>query len=500
MKGSAEFYSLWEENKGKRPLLLIGDPDGDGLLSLKLMCEFCDMQGLDYIYYVNDNREHGFKLDSTKYQGYLILSADFTITQAEVESIIQHDIILLSTDHHQCQDTFIHCKNIGEGIVINNQYPFEPVEDRYLSGAGVFYELICSLYPEFKSSEREAMVGITLLTDIREIENNKAKAYLKKTYSSDPQEGYANYLIESTMDSSSYTFGYPRLDRNFIDYTLSPFINSLLRFNKTDEAVEFVLGKSPARSNTRGLQKELISEINEKCFVLDLPSVAIIAVNALDYTQYGVSLTNFIGLFCSDYKDRHSGKSTLGFVWDNGRVSRASFRGKYDDVQYLTGFKNMGIKADGHANAFGLIDLMPNDDLWVDINDLVTDLEADHVPTYHIIETSNLALTLTQKGINIATENCYVRDMYRTFIKYTGVAPRINRQTYKVVEDDVNYDFISQGKGYRYLVDDKGNKLSKYIEYSVNGRIVKSFGVSIEDGVIMPILEKGYIQLYVKKL
>ena len=140
MKGSAEFYSLWEENKGKRPLLLIGDPDGDGLLSLKLMCEFCDMQGLDYVYYVNDNREHGFKLDSTKYQGYLILSADFTITQAEVESIIHHDIILLSTDHHQCQDTFIHCKNIGEGIVINNQYPFEPVEDRYLSGAGVFYE------------------------------------------------------------------------------------------------------------------------------------------------------------------------------------------------------------------------------------------------------------------------------------------------------------------------------------------------------------------------
>lgn len=500
MTGSAEFYNLFEENKGKRPLLLIGDPDFDGLLSLKLMCEFCDMQGLSYQYYVNDNRYHGFALDPSQLKGYLIISADFTITKDKVEEIIKNDIILLSTDHHLCQDTFIHCKDVGEGIVINNQYPFEPKEDRYLSGAGVFYELICSIYPEFRSKEREAMVGITLLTDIREIENDKARAYLKETYTSDTQKGYANYLVESTSTDKSYSFGYPRLDRNFIDYTLSPFLNSLLRFNKTSEAVEFILGKNMVHSDTKGLQKDLINEINEKCYVLDLPSVAIIAVNALDYVQYNVSLTNFIGLFCSDYKDRHSGKSTLGFVFENGVVSRASFRGKYDDIQYLTGFKNIGVKAEGHPNAFGVLDLVPNEDLWVDINDLVTDLEADHVPTYHIIETSNLAITLSQKGTTLANENCYVRDMYRYYIKYTGTSYSINRQTFKVVEDDVNYDFISQGKGYRYLKDRDGNKLPKYIEYCVNGRVVKSFGVSLEEGVILPILEKGYIQLYVKKI
>ena len=208
------------------------------------MCNFADMLGLKYSYYVNENRFHGFNIPASKLKGFLVISSDFGITAEEVENLVDNDVVLLSTDHHECQDTFIDIKKeTAEGIVINNQYPFEPEEDRYLSGAGVFFELICSLYPEFNTAERRALVGITLLSDVRQIENKKARQYLKTTYTMDTSCGYVKYLIDSTV-SDSFNFGTPKLDRNFIDYTLNPCINALLRADKTNEAIKFILGSS----------------------------------------------------------------------------------------------------------------------------------------------------------------------------------------------------------------------------------------------------------------
>ena len=124
MQGAEQFKRLLLENS-KRPILLYGDPDVDGLISLLLMCQFCDMLGLRYNYYVNENRHHGFDITPSKLSGYMVIAADFTITQSEVEGIVDQDIILLSTDHHECQDTFIEYKtDKAEGIVINNQYSF----------------------------------------------------------------------------------------------------------------------------------------------------------------------------------------------------------------------------------------------------------------------------------------------------------------------------------------------------------------------------------------
>ena len=503
MKGAEQFKQLLLENT-QRPLLLYGDPDVDGLISLLLMCQFCDMMGLKYNYYVNENRHHGFDISPDKLKGYMIIASDFQITEREVEAIVNQDIVLLSTDHHDCQDTFIDVKaDNAEGIVINNQYPFEPEEDRYLSGAGVFYELICSIFPDFKSKEREALVGVTLLSDIREIENKKAKQYLKTTYTIDSTKGYANYLIKNTL-GTDYTFGVPKLDRNFIDYTLSPMINALLRFNKTTEAVQFILGKGLAKRDCKEAQSSLVLEMKSKVSVLPLPSIDILALNELDFIEHNVSITNFIGLLCSDWKGDHN-KSVLGLVYENGKITRASFRGKYNDVYYISSFRALGINAQGHPQAFGIIDFEPERDLWVQLNDVIMDIEQEHQQTIKIIETASLSVTLLQQGMSIATENCYVREMYRTFIKYTGQNASIQRITYQYEEfTDEDYktrvipDKVQNGINYKYVRDTNGKPLPKYIEYMIDGRTLKSFGTYIEDGVIEPILEKGYIQLYIK--
>lgn len=449
--------------------------DTDGLISLLLMCRFCDMMGKKYSYYVNGNRYHGFNIPLKNLEGYLVIASDFTVEQEEVEAIVQSDIVLLSTDHHECQNEFIHVVGeTAEGIVINNQYPFEPEEDRYLSGAGVFYELICSLYPEFESKENKALVGITLLSDMRAIENDKAYSYLRTTYTSDTSQGYFNYIITS-LAKDDFSFGHPKLDRNYIDYTLSPTINALLRADMTDIAVKFILGYGLTPNNAREIQKQLLVDMNSRGDIYPFSNVVFLVVNTSNFLDYSVNLTNYIGLFCSDYKDKHNNISVLGMVLENGYVVRASFRGRYDDVSYLRGMQELGVDAHGHPSAFGIPKFFPVDQTWYDIDNKTKQLEEGHVRTFKIMEVNNLGFIINRNGMDIATKNCYVRDMYRTYFKYKGKGAKLVKTTYQ---------------------DDKTTV--KYMEYMVDGKKVKSFGVSIEDGIILPILEKGYINLYIR--
>lgn len=475
-------------------------------MSLLLMCQFVSMFGLKYSWYVNSDREHGWLINPNKVKGYLVIAADFTISLNELNELVVNDVVVLSTDHHETGKEFQ--ESIGstsEGIVINNQYEFEPDEDRYLSGAGVFYELICEIYPEFASKEREAIVGITLLSDIRQIENKKARKYLRTTYSISTDNQYVKYLIDNTLDYD-FGFGTPKLDRNFIDYTLSPFINALLRFDKTSEAVRFILGYGLEIHSMRDAQKDLLAIMADKAQISKYPNITYIVINALDYFNTGVHITSFLGYLCNDYKNKNGGTSVLGMVVENGKVIRASFRGRYDDIHYRSSFRQLGINARGHAGAFGIKDFQPDAETWMQLSDLVGDLENDHISTYKVIETSNLAGTLLQKGSVIAEENCYVRDMYRTYIRYKGSHIKEVKHTYKMEEfSDEDYimgrkaDCEDRNGKYKYIRDDNGVPVSKYIEYTVDGRRVKSFGVELTEKVlILPILEKGYVQLYVR--
>lgn len=506
MYGTDIAKAILEENLHTRPVMIYGDPDVDGLFSLLLACQFCDMQKVKYSYYINGKREHGFKLDPTILRGYLVIAVDFDIKQEMMEALIENDVAVVSCDHHDIQDTPIYVKGKGTaaGIVINNQYAFEPEENRYQSGAGITYEAICEMYPEFKSTEREALVGITLLSDARPLENERARRYLKTTYSADAQTGYLGYLVENVTDAD-YGFGVPRVDRDFVDFTLSPRINSLFRFGKEAEAINFILGRGLKNKSTKTKQADLKLAIKERASYLELKNITIIGVSADAFPDFpNVDIASFIGLVCSDIKG--TGKSVLGFVYDNGVIVRASFRGQFDDVHYLTGVQSLGIRADGHSGAFGINDFEPTEQTWVDLDRLIGELNEGHSMTAQIIEASNLSFILMQRGLQIATENCYVRDMHRIYIRYKGRNAKIMRTTYKkepMSPEDfaagVKPDITTKGESWRYVRDSHGNPIPKYIEYVVDGKLVKSFGVTVEEGLILPILEKGHVQLYVRE-
>ena len=132
-------------------------------------------------------------------------------------------------------------------------------------------------------------------------------------------------------------------------------------------------------------------------------------------------------------------------------------------------------------------------------------MELNHKQTAKILEVKNLGFIINRDGMKIATENCYVRDMYRTYLKYIGSGAKVTKETFKTEEfsqadyvDGTKPDEVIRGKNYKYVRDENGEPIRKYIEYLIDGKKVKSFGVLIEDGIILPILERGYIYLYIR--
>lgn len=463
----------------KRRTLVYFDPDVDGLFAGYIGVDFLKKHGVSPVSYVNRNRVHGFDMRLLpNLKGYFVLAVDFAITREEIELIVDNGTKILVLDHHSVEDELIISKRNGEicGLVINNQYEFEPEEDRYLSGAGVVYETLCMLDDTFKSKEKEALVGITLLSDGRELENAKAKRYLRSTYTVDPKSKYIQHLIQGTL-KTDYGFGCPRLDRNFIDFTLSPVINSLLRFGLEDEAMGFVLGNKLKSSEVRGRQQELLSYLQSSCRILDLDYIKIVVVCPSLYPELrkggkfeGIEVTNFIGLLASRIKGND--KSVLAFVLDRGRVTRCSFRGRYSDLNYRLLFSMLGYDAEGHPPAFGIrnpeFSFEPGDSRWLEMDEAIKELEANHSNSIKVYETANLAYFIDRLGSSLADNNIYVRDMYRKYIRYTGSNVKVLRETEKSI---------------RYLID---------------GREVLCFDKSIntKNGLILPMLSRGYLSLY----
>ena len=526
MQGTEIFKQELERCRAEqRKVLLYGDPDPDGLFSLKLLIDFAEMLNLEYTYFVNSKRQHGFMIDDlVKYKDYLIISADFTIEPEEIEKIVKQGITILATDHHAYNHNFVdYTENNNHGIMINNQYPFEPREDKYLSGAGVLYELLCAIYPDFQSKEREALVGVTLITDARELENEKARYYLKAAYSANiSNSSYLNYLVNSISDED-YGFGTKKLDRAFIEYTLSPTINALLRADKLKEAIDFVLGRGLISKDIRVTQRDLINDMIASAKVTTILSTDFIALDVSGLRKFypDVDFSNYVGVTCSKYMSLHNQNSSICFIIeqdDKGvrTVGRCSFRPRHQDLAYLSELRSIGITdAKGHETAFGIVNFQKyaTPDWFNKIACAIYSLETDYVDKRTILEVPNLNIWHLTNGVKVATENSYVRSFQATYIKYKGNMENIvttsgpkmlvERFTQQDYADQRKPDSVVDGVYYKYKKRPDGRWAIKFASYMIDGITVKSLnGLYIDDPnvVIVPALSKGYVEYHLQQL
>lgn len=409
------------------PVLVYFDPDVDGLFAGKFWVDWCRKNSIPYETYVNPNRSHGFLLPPERVEGRTILSGDFTVPAVKFRYLVEnHSVRWVHTDHHSYDEGSL---SIPNGVYINPQALCEPqhATQAFQSGAGVVLDVLSHYDSSFGSPEYVAQVGITLLTDVRPLENPEARSILETLYGI-PYDGYFRYLLDGVYKvSRDYGYGVPEANRTFVDFKLSPLMNSLFRFNHGDTAIRFVCGEPQPEdrvllSTIPAKQRTLIKQSKYWGKSFDFGSAHIIKFDVESVPmEYRNVIGNYLGMIASRYSDD---KSTLALLTSNGRVFPASFRGKYEGIDYRSAFEqNMGIPCLGHAGAFGVrFDTVKGLDnsVFVKYAETVNALEADRSgtasPSRPIVRTMLDDIDL----IALARENDYHDNRNRTYLQYVG--------------------------------------------------------------------------------
>lgn len=471
-QGVEDFKEIWKSLSDR--VLVIFDPDVDGLIAGYLVCKYLALQGKKFEWYINSNRSHDWTIPIPKLGGRDIIAVDFIITAEKVAEIVDAGSNLVSMDHHKNGDVLIKYKS-GEksGLVINNQYPFEDEDSRYLSGAGVVFETFVAMDARFDTLLNRQLVGITLLSDIRDIENPLAEGYLYRLYSDKCKQGFLRYLVNGTLGEKDYDFGIPRMDRNYVDFKFSPAINANLRFNQQDDVVRFILNGKPLDLSWRKEQKELTKKLKDVAKVVELVHLRVVFFNEWDILS-GYELSNFVGLLASQFLDGE--KSVICYMIaedDSGRyIKRVSFRGRVNGLDYNKALSKEGMfQCLGHGPAFGIKGLVPSADVFKKIDKICYRVEQNSGYSPKIVNVANLSMySAMGRAREIAEDNMYKLSQNQTKLRYIG------------------HGVVKKTAG------------ANYMKYEVDGVPVVSFDVNLnfKIGLISPVLNRGYLVFYLE--
>lgn len=473
-------------------ILVYYDPDVDGLVAGHFVVSILKKYNRPYMYYINENRQHGMYLSDEQLQqlkGYTIIAVDFSIPMDTLEKMLDYGISVLNIDHHAINslNLMYNERNGCEYVVINNQYPFEKKEWAFLSGAGMVYYVMSALFPDWgEDIDNVALMGVTLLSDIRCIENQYAYEILKVTYNW--ESDFSKYLIKlATYGANSYSFGVQKyLDRNFIDYSFSPRFNALFRLNLGDVAVRLIeqeplelstlnqILRLPQDNSVLNLTyvvkhaKGVLTKMLEKLEIVRYSGLCVCYLNEKDLSNELYNISNFVGLVAGHIKDIE-GLTTIVLVHNDSGIVRGSLRGLYDGVDYLNTCRKHGVECEGHLGAFGILHCDN-----IDFSTLATDImvaEGGRVfDSTRIIEVSSMEEVLSDTVT--AEYNAYVRTSHMRYYRYTG------GNYFETVHNE------------------------KFINFDIEGVSVKCFDTKLNpnNALILPVLNNGYVEYILEKI
>lgn len=465
--------------KAKR-ILLYYDPDVDGVFSgelMKILLKFIHKQ---IVCVVNDNRFHGIHPDKLEYivdDGFdLVVCVDFTAEPDIIQHLTSKGIGVVCVDHHSPYKI----PQIGDNwALVNNQYTHENAINSVitLSGAGVVYYFIAeclnvldvATYNKWLDSPDYIVpVGISLLSDSRDIENELCRYFLYRTYNEYENTLFCDLVLG--MKTGDFTFGTPKIDRNFIDFEFSPTINALFRFNKGAEVIDaFNMGTfTDVLRDFRNKQKKLIKVANEYIKVTELSNLVVCELlkdEFADKLNFEFNLQNFVGLVASRVKDSYN-KTSFVYCKNDGNGYRGSVRGLNTKFDYLSVFQKY-FSAHGHTMAFGAYF-----DAIGDIGKLNKDIGTfePEFTAYDNLEIYNLKSFVSQRGKSdaklIAEINMYLKSDRQILLAYNGTG----------LQEKACYGGLT--------------------EYTVDSIPARGFGIT-NTGLIHPVITRGYLQFLI---
>lgn len=247
--------------KKNENILIYGDNDVDGMTATALLVEFFKTIGIKTFFYIPDSTSHKRSIISDALQYALknncslLITVDCGITASkEIQHVVEHNIDVIITDHHEPTSKIPHCIATLNPKLLNSTYP-----NRDITGVGVAFKLAHAItnymieageidYIDLKSfldlvalgtiSDMGALLGenrIFVRYGLRELQYTK-RIGLKKLF--DVSEVVAEDLTPIDVASK-----------------LAPRLNSIGRIANAKKGVELLLIRDPIQAEA--LAKEL---------------------------------------------------------------------------------------------------------------------------------------------------------------------------------------------------------------------------------------------------
>lgn len=251
--------------KNKENILIYGDNDVDGMTGTALLTEFLQFVGANVYFYVSNrgtNRQ-SLIVEALEYalknECKLLITVDCGITAAtEIAKVIEKNVDVIITDHHEPTDKIPHCVATLNPKLLNNPYP-----NRDLTGVGVAFKLAhavtLQLVAEGLISPKKIdlkryldLVALGTVSDMGSLlgENRILVNYGLRQLKKNKRIGLAKLVSVSDADLNEVsTF--------MIASKLAPRLNSLGRIDDPQKGVQMLLARNVIAAEKLAVELDL---------------------------------------------------------------------------------------------------------------------------------------------------------------------------------------------------------------------------------------------------
>ncbi len=236
---------IQEAIHNKQKILIFGDYDADGVLSVVMLLRALRSLGADTDYYIPDRLREGYGIKEDHIKIALERRAGLVITvDCGIKSIPfaqkarQEGIDLIVTDHHRPGDELPDAVAILNPTLENSGYP-----DKSLTGVGVVFKLLQALFKregkEGPLSHYTKLVAIGTIADVADL-SGENRFLVKQGLRG--LENVANLGLRSLVESCGLSG--KRIHEGDIGFRIAPRINAAGRLETADLVVQLFFARS----------------------------------------------------------------------------------------------------------------------------------------------------------------------------------------------------------------------------------------------------------------
>ena len=222
-------------------VLIFGDYDVDGILSVVILLKALNSLGAKADYYIPARLKEGYGIKehhiniALEKKANLVISVDCGIKAIKfAERAKEHGVDVIITDHHLPGDSLPDVLAILNPLISGSEYP-----DRNLAGIGVVYKLIQALFDEKRSLGLPHYLKLVSIGTIADVGALRGENRLFVKFGLRELENVSNKGLISLLEVCG--LGRRGISVGDVGFRIGPRINAAGRMGMTDLAVRLFL-------------------------------------------------------------------------------------------------------------------------------------------------------------------------------------------------------------------------------------------------------------------